>query len=88
MATVETRTPELRFTNGMGIAQLGILIKHGYEAGQRPVVVAFENVDLPKLICSKTNLQKKGRTVSLCLGGIVLDVIAAHGLPMGALETK
>ena len=84
----ETRARELRFTSKMDIKELGSLLKEGYNAGQRPVTVAFENVDLPGLICSKINLRNKSRTIGISLGGIVLDIIADNGLPMGTLAAE
>ncbi|HLC61242.1 MAG TPA: hypothetical protein VJJ52_07490 [Candidatus Nanoarchaeia archaeon] len=78
----------LVFTQAMDFAELGNLLQQGYNKGSRPVEIAFEDVDLPELICRSATLHSNGGSSRLCLGGKVLDMLGDRHLPMGILKTR
>ena len=77
---------ELIFAKGQELKQLGPLLKQGYEDGQRPVRVAFEDGQLPFSISLGAVLHARNGTLNL--GARVLDIIGNEGLPTGALRAE
>ena len=77
---------ELRFAKGQNLKQLGPILRQGYENGQRPVRVAFEDSHLPA--CISLGAILRTRKGSLNLGARVLDLIGSEGLPTGILKAE
>lgn len=81
-------TIQLRFNRGMHFEELGALLEQGYQRASRPVEVAFEDADMPELICRPAVLRGNGTSSGFCLGGKVLDMLGERHLPMGTLSTR